>query len=283
MKNKKAVIIGGTGFIGEYLVKDLSKNKDFELAVLYRTNIPQKTLKDVTYLQIDGSKDGKKLGEIIKGIDYLFILVQPDVDLIKNIIRYGSTVKKIIYTSTMLLYADSDKPHKENSKIKAITDYEKNKLNEEKLLCKFANSSNLKLCIARLGNVYGDSKNKGLIQKMFNSIMSDDVFTLNGDGEQKRDYVYVTDVASLLNKLASYKQNNSIEIYNICTNSGFTIKEIRNLLEKISNKKLKVRYNPPIEEKKYLLGNNEKIMKIIKDYKFIPLKSGLQKTFRKVT
>lgn len=281
MKIKKIVTIGGTGFIGSYLTNKISKRKNINLSVIYRTIKPDKTLPKVNYLQIDGSKDGKKLGEIIKDSDFLLILTQPNKQLIKNIIKYGSNIRKIIYTSTMLLYADTESPHNEDSLIKPLTEYEHNKYNEELLLIKFAKKYRVKFCIARLANVYGDIQNRGIIQKIFNSLISNSKFIINGDGEQKRDYIFINDVAKLLELLTFSKQKEIIDIFNICTGKYYSINNVMGLIEKISNRKLLIQKNPSIVEKRYILGDNTKIMKLINHFTFTSLRSGLRKTYER--
>src|SRR5574338_313089 len=48
-----------------------------------------------------------------------------------------------------------------------------------------------KLVIARLANVYGDVKNRGIIGRAFSSLNDGTVLTVSGDGMQVRDYIHV--------------------------------------------------------------------------------------------
>lgn len=280
MQVKKVVILGGTGFIGDYLVKSILKNGKANLSVIYKNNPPQKKLPQINYVRIDGGKNGKVLGEIIRCIDCLIILTSPNIDLIKNVIKYSSKVKKIIYASTILLYSDSHKPQTESAKLKPINDYEKGKVIEEKLLKNFANLGKTKLTIARLTNVYGDIKNRGIIHKIFHSLINNEKFVINNDGNQIRDYIFVEDAAMYLAFLTFAKQNSKVEIFNICTSLVYSIKDLISEVEILSGKKLKIEKGLTVMEKINVIGDNIKIIKASNLKPKFSLELGLKKTYQ---
>ena len=56
------------------------------------------------------------------------------------------------------------------------------------------------------------------------------IFTLNGNGEQRRDYVYLNDLVKLIHKLLSNKYKNII--INVATGVSFSLNEIIDMFKK---------------------------------------------------
>lgn len=272
-------IIGGTGFIGDYLVNNLSKT-DFHLRTLYRFTPPSKKVSGVEYLKLDGSKDFKGLKKILSSTDYLVILSRPNKELIKNIISTDLKFKKIIYASTILIYPDEKIAQNENARLIAANQYEQDKLSEERLLTDFAKKSGNKLTIARLTNVYGDIKNRALIHWILSAVADDENFKLNNKGESVRDFIFVEDVAKYLELLVKLPQQNNVEIFNVCTGKGFDIKQVIKKIESISGKKLTIEDGLMTNEKKCVIGNNSKIVMATGYKPKYDLKSGLKNAYQ---
>ena len=285
MKGKcKVVLVGGTGFIGEYLSASLSK-KNISLSVISKNPPLQNRISNnksstVKYFQIDAANDGQKFGEVIKNADCLVLLNQPEKKVLENLIEFGSGVKKIVYASTILLYEDSNIPLSETSPLNPTTDYDQTKFEEENILSEYAKKQNIILSIARLSNVYGDIKNRGIVQKIFSSILNNKKFIINGDGNQKRDYIFVEDVVLYLEDLILLSENKPIDIFNICTGDGTTINELISNIEKVTKKKLLYQKGPSIKEKKVLIGDNQKIIELTGKKPFYNLEDGLKKAYQ---
>lgn len=273
-------VIGGTGFIGDYLVQNLNRKKNIRILVIYKDTPPVRRLPNAQYFQVNGAQNPKKLFEIIKSADYLILLARPNFKLINNIIQSELAFKKIIYTSTILIYPNSSKKQNEKSKLKPANDYEKNKIKEEKLLSEYAENTGNPLTIARLTNVYGNVKNRGVIHWILSALIAKQPFVVNNSGEPVRDFIFVEDVAKYLELLINFSQKEKIEVFNVCTGIGFSLNQLIAEVELITNKKLKTKTGNTTEEKNSIIGDNKKIIRATGYEPKFDIRSGLSKAYQ---
>lgn len=126
------------------------------------------------------------------------------------------------------------------------------------------------ICL-RYFNVYGKKQNpnnpySGVISKFIYRAIKDEVLEIYGDGKQTRDFIYVDDICRA--NLLSLKCNKKFGIYNIGSGKRRRIIDIVKLLEKILNKKLKVKFLP--ERKGDVKHSQADITLAKKDLKFEP-------------
>jgi len=279
LKHKNIIVFGGTGFVGKYLVKTL-KRDGIKIFVIYSGRLDKAEKKSgVKYYKIDLKKNSKK--NLPTNLDTAVIMTQPADLIIKNTIKtldQAKNLKKIIFTSTLLVYPSSSKKTKESSPPQPKSPYERGKIKEEVLLTDYAKKRNIKLGVIRMANVYGDKKNRGIIGLVFNSILNKTPFVINGDGNQKRDYIFIEDAANFIKSVALYKQVKPMEIFNICTGKGQSINESIELIKKLTGINVLVSHAPTVPEKKSIIGNNAKITKLFGKpaYSF---SEGLNKTY----
>ena len=99
----------------------------------------------------------------------------------------------------------------------------------------------------RYMNVYGPGQDQnaaytGVIPIMLNKIDQNDPPTINGDGTQAYDFIYVDDVAECNIKALISPVN--IGFYNVGTGVQTTISELCNLILSLKNSDLQVTYKP---------------------------------------
>lgn len=277
---ERVTIIGGTGFVGDYLVKRLIKNPELSLKIIYRKTLPTIVQKNVEYLKIDSALEPDKFKTVLEQTDYLIILSRPDKRLIQNIIQSGFKFKKVLYTSTILIYPNSNMRQFENAELVPANDYEKEKIEEEKMLCDYAKASGSKLIIARLTNVYGDIKNRALVHWIFKALINKSAFKLNNRGEPIRDFIFVEDAARYLEVLLFLKQKAEVEIFNVCSGEGFSINQVLEIVEEISGEKIKIDQGLVTDEKLSVIGDNSKVIMVTGVSPEYNLRSGLEKTYQ---
>lgn len=274
------IVIGGSGFIGEYLCRALVQ--DGVISVIRPGMSEKEKIAGVRYEEIDLDKNFLDLKKIMNDADKIVWAVQPDIDRMKNIlsvIKDFGNVKKIVYLSTLLVYSDSISKQNEGVVPEPETDYEKAKFEEEKILEEFVKNKNCQLCVARLGNVYGDVKNKGVINQLMLSLSNDAPFKLIGDGKNTRDYIFVEDAVSLLAGLLKTDDVSQIEKFNVSTGIGHSILDLIGLLEDIARKKIKILIEDRIDKSKSVLGDNQKVVEKLNLTPNFSLTEGLKKTY----
>lgn len=279
----RIVLLGGNGFIGDYLTAKLKQQNECELRVVGFTP-PTAEEANNSYIQLDLSRPSERLQQLIDWSDIAIILTRDDIKIIDNLLTALMKRKrpiKIVYMSTLLVYPDSDSSQDENSSLEPRTDYEELKcVEEEKLLQLVRQSSFCKLCIVRMANVYGDVKNRGVVNSLFQAILTSVPFKINSPGDSVRDYIFIEDAAELLSFITLWPQKNHHEVVNICHGQAHSVQEIKQLAEEVVGIKINTVAGPSILEKKKIIGDNKKILSLSGYHMKYNLAQGLKKTFQ---
>jgi UDP-glucose 4-epimerase len=280
---RDVMILGGTGFVGEYLTRFVAEDRNNRVCVVSNT-MPSESerVPGAAYRHADLTVSDPALAELFEHVEVLVILTRPNAQIMENLLSILPTaprLRKIVYASTLLLYPDSAERQDESCAIDPVSEYERGKADEERTLSSYARSRDLTIAIARLANVYGDVKNEGIIGRMFRSLFDGRALVLNGEGLQKRDYIFVEDVAEALKALIDNTQTAPVDVWNVCTGAGYSIRELGERIEAISGTKLEWTNGPPTPEKQSVIGNNAKITALIGRPARYPLDSGLRKAY----
>jgi len=177
-----------------------------------------------------------------------------------NVSKTTSTLKfindtipniKFIFSSSAAVYGNPISNFiKEDDLTNPVSPYGESKLMVEKMLHWYNVGHGLKYVAFRYFNAAG-AEHTGLhgqepgathiIAKLFDAILNDKIFTLNGwdyptsDGTCVRDYIHVADIATA-HVMAI--DNNINGIYNLGSFAGYTNLEIQTMVERIVHKKV---------------------------------------------
>jgi UDP-glucose 4-epimerase len=254
------LITGGAGFIGSHLAEHLyKKNKIKKIYIL--DNFKDGALKNLKNI-INKSKikilkcdllNKKKFFKIFpKNIEAVFHLAalsdvvpsieNPSLYLKNNFlgtlnlleIMKKRKINKIIYSASSSCYGVSSKtPTNEKAKIETTYPYAFSKYVSEELIIHWSSIYRLKYVSLRLFNVYGPrSRTHGAygaaLGVFLKQKLSNKPYTIVGDGSQKRDFIYVTDVAEAFYKSLNKKIKN--QIFNISSGKPISINYLIRLL-----------------------------------------------------
>ncbi|MBI5186417.1 MAG: NAD(P)-dependent oxidoreductase [Nitrospinae bacterium] len=274
-------ITGSHGFIGQNLVEFLSSRQGTEVR---RFDRKKKSL------------DVSSFKSFVSGLDVLFHigglnraddseLVRANIigtsNLLEAIKLYGKPDDlKFIFISSFQVYPlfETIKAIAEDAVPNPQTLFGITKRCGEDLI----RISGIKSVIVRLSNVYGP-----LCRPFYNSVISTfcelaargKPITVNGDGSQARDFIFIGDVVSAFGELIGYPVQGT-ETFNLCGGKLFSLKDILGELEKVSGKRAVVEYKPVEGPNGYQLGDNGKIRKALGWDVKTPLSEGLRKTYR---
>ncbi len=127
-----------------------------------------------------------------------------------------------------------------------------------------------KAIIFRLFNIYGTEARKGAVYLFSNAALRDEPAVIFGDGTHIRDYLNVEDLAKTLLRVLSGELGPGD--YEIGSGKGTSVKEVANIVESITGKKLNFEYKPFIvEEAEELIARKT----VVKDP--IKLEEGVRK------
>ena len=240
MSNIKSLITGGAGFIGSHLVeKLLQENHEIlivdNLCTGKKSNINE--IDKIEFLEKEVG-DGDTLSRILEfNPDYCFHLAaqssvivsveDPLLDKDYNITQPLKLIELIKKTDCKRFFFSSSGgtiygepkiiPTKESdfgSEPASPYGIAKKKLNEH--IVNILKESDVKYSILNLANVYGPRQDPhgeaGVISIFSNRILNGKSPIVYGTGEQTRDFVYVGDVISALQKCMSSKENHILNI-----------------------------------------------------------------------
>jgi nucleoside-diphosphate-sugar epimerase len=244
------LLTGSEGFIGSYFIK-LLKNKKIPFRKVNLKEINKKTKKNFTkkythLLHLSFRRKESKKNHIKNLGDLNF--------LIKNTHRET----KIVFISTVGIL---------NNKHKKYSYHYSKKACEKKIIKERQN-----FLIIRFPNAYGkNQKGNFLIPSLLNKLKDKSDIYLNNYND-KRDFIYVEDVVSIIYLLKNLKN----KTVNINSKNKYTVLEVcRKIIDllKLNNKILLKNRNSQLKRGFSLIKN----MNLLKNYKFINLQKGLKK------
>ena len=257
MKKSIAIVTGGCGFIGSHLADNLIK-LNFEVVVIDNLSVGRR--ENISHLNenskftfVDADISNFDLIEpIFRGADLVFHLaaLADIVPSIENPTEYYKSnvngtfnvlqacrkhkVKKIIYAGSASCYGIPDKyPTKEISSIRPEYPYALTKNIGEQLVMHWCKLYNLPAISLRFFNVYGPrARTSGTYGAVFGVFLAQKLankpYTVVGDGNQTRDFTFVSDVVSAI--IAAAESDLSGEVINIGSNNTYSINRLVELL-----------------------------------------------------
>lgn len=253
----KCLITGAAGFIGSHLAERLLE-EGYQVTALdnFSTGRPenlthQKNNKNLIVVKADIT-NFEAISSYFKGIDMVFHLAAlADVvpSIVNPIIYYRSNVlgtanvveaarvggiKKLVYAASSSCYGIPDVfPTPESAKIQTEYPYALTKYLGEQTILHWGKVYKLPVISLRLFNVYGPrSRTSGTYGAVFGVFLAQKLnnkpFTIVGDGNQKRDFIYVSDVVEAFIKAANSKIKD--EILNVGSGAPQSINRLASLL-----------------------------------------------------
>jgi len=251
-----AVVTGGAGFIGSHMV-DVLVDHGFRVRVIDNLvggradNIQHHSENsDVEFIEADicGLQPGTPLfndarfvfhfagiGDIVpsidKPIDYMSTNVQGTVQVLECARSAG--IEKFVYAASSSCYGVADVPTREDHPIMPQYPYALSKYQGEQAVMHWHQVYGLPVNVIRIFNAYGTrSRTSGAYGAVFGVFLRQKLagkpFTVVGDGTQRRDFLYVTDVAAAFYAAAATERNG--EIYNLGAGDPQSVNRLVELL-----------------------------------------------------
>lgn len=304
-KGKKVLVTGGAGFVGSNLVDRLvvegaSVTVLDDLFTGRRENIKQ--LREVDF--VEGTvTDYELVARLVKKSDFVFNLavrniivstVSPILDFQVNI---GGTfnvllaaktfgVERVVYSSSASVYGNPRYlPINEDDRISTLNPYAASKLSGENYCSAFYESYGVPVSVLRFSNVYGINQSPenpycGVISRFFDRMMHGKAPHVHGDGEQTRDFTFVTDVVEAT-ILAALSPKSEGEIFNVASGIETSVNELTRQISSITDIPLSTAYidKRDIDNIRRRVLNIEKIRRVLRWSPTITLTRGLEMTY----
>lgn len=241
---KKVLIIGGSGFIGKNLARYLTE-KDYYVGVY---DLSEEAIEYCSQYYCGDAYLDDNIFNILHEYDIVInalSLINPSNHIEKCLISYQkdtsfnlklmSTIRDLknkyfFISSGGAIYGNTaSEIQSENSLCKPINFYGSVKLAIEEI-CHVNNYmiNETRFISLRIANAFGPyqnyTKGVGFIDAAIKCALTGKTLKVYGDGSIVRDYIYITDICYIIEKIVS--SDNLYEIYNISTGIGTSQNEI---------------------------------------------------------
>ncbi|MDC8000603.1 SDR family oxidoreductase [Aequorivita todarodis] len=305
------LITGGAGFIGSNLVAYLLEHKAKKVRVL--DNLATGFLKNLEEFQDNPSfefmegdiRDLETCKKAMDGIDYVSHqaalgsvprsindpLTSNEVNVtgFLNMLvakKESKTVKRMVYAASSSTYGDSENlPKVEETIGKPLSPYAVTKLVNELYADVFHKTYGTQTIGLRYFNVFGPNQSPtgayaAVIPLFMQALKDEQAPTINGDGEQTRDFTFVQNAVQA-NVRAFFAGEAAVnEVFNVAYGQRISLNTLWKVLQTISNKTLKANYGPPRKgDVRDSLANIEKAKNLLGYNPLFSVKDGLELTW----
>ncbi len=260
----RIMVTGGAGFIGSHITKALLA-QGHEIVVVDNLSSGKRENVPAGVLFVQGDVQEMATLPVPKTIDAVFHLAaQIDVrksvenpvhDVSVNVVGTAAVLqyalnagaKKMVFSSTGgAIYGPCDVlPTPEDTACRSNSPYGVSKYNAEQYIKLYGRLHSLPYVILRYSNVYGPgqdgSKESGVIAIFSRLARMGKSLTINGDGKQTRDFVFVGDVVDANLKALNYKGSG---VFNIATATETTINQLAETINSLLPKPVEILHAP---------------------------------------
>jgi len=264
---ERVIVTGGAGFIGSHVV-DAYINEGYKVGVIdnlssgRRENLNSKAeffavdIRDEQVKEVLADFKPDIINHHAAQVSVRLSIADPLHDASVNIMgslnllqaAVETKVKKFIFASTGgAIYGEQDYfPADEQHPLRPMSAYGVGKAAFELYLQQYYLVYKLPYIALRYANVYGPRQDPhceaGVVAIFLQKMLAQEPVTINGDGKQTRDFVFVGDVAKA-NLLAS--KSSFVGSINIGTGTESSVNEVFTYLSELTNNKIKPNYGPP--------------------------------------
>lgn len=311
-KDKKALVCGAGGFIGNHLVKKLKKEGFWVCGVDLKHPEFSETVADDFYIGdlrdpvvckkvVNYSFDEVyQLAADMGGAGFVFT-GDNDADIMHNSalinlnmigMCYKKNVKEIFYSSSACIYPEYNQQDPNNPKTsedsvypaKPDSEYGWEKLFSEHLYLSFYRNYNMNVRIARFHNIFGPEgtwtggreKAPAALCRKVAEVPDGSEIEIWGDGKQTRSFLYIDECLEAMRRLMD---SDFVGPVNIGSEEMVSINELAQVIMEISRKKLTVKNIPGPLGVRGRNSDNRLILEKLGWAPNYPLKIGLEKTY----
>jgi UDP-glucose 4-epimerase len=295
-----SLVTGGAGFIGSHVAAHLLK-AGHKVVVLddlsggFKDNVPDGAIfvkgsildpalidslfqkHEFEYVYHLAAYAAEGLSHFIKRFNYNNNVVGT-VNLINAAVNHRA--KCFVFTSSIAVYGAGQTPMTE-----AMTPVPEDSYGIAKFACELElkvshEMFGLDYIIFRPHNVYGEGQNIGdryrnVVGIFMNQLLRHEALTVFGDGEQKRAFTHINDVAPVIAESINISGARN-QIFNVGAEVPFTVNELAKVVAAALGREAKVNHLPARNEVKFAFSDHSKAESVFGKRKKTTLKDGIQ-------
>jgi nucleoside-diphosphate-sugar epimerase len=264
----KALVTGAAGFIGSHLTTALLDAGAEVTGIDSFTDYYARTIKEANLAVnggrpgfdfIAGSVQGTDLAAVLDGVTHVFhlaaqagvrkswgrdfrVYTDENVNATQRLLEacVGRALHRLVYASSSSLYGDNVSiPMREDALPQPVSPYGVTKLAAEQLCHLYWTNYQVPATSVRYFTVYGPRQRPDMaFHRFISAALTGGPITVYGDGEQTRDFTYVSDAVAAT--VAAGERGTPGRAYNIGGGSRVTVNRVLEILQAISGKRLNV-------------------------------------------
>jgi UDP-N-acetylglucosamine 4-epimerase len=274
LNNYKFLITGGAGFIGSNMVQYLLKYGAQKVRVLdnfstgFHENINEFKTNPAFELIEGDIRDLETCKKAVEGMDYVShqaalgsvprsiqnpiatneVNISGFLNMLWAVKEHGH-IKRMVYAASSSTYGDSKELPKMEDKIgKPLSPYAVTKLVNELYADVFAKTYGIEIIGLRYFNIFGyrqspQGEYAAVIPLFIKAVEEDLPASINGDGEQTRDFTYIENAIQANMKALFVEDAKAInQVYNIACGERTSLNHIWEMINGITGKNIKPLY-----------------------------------------
>lgn len=305
----RALVTGAAGFIGSHLTTRLLDGGAEVVGIDCFTDYYARSIKEAN-VDVNRGRPGFRFVEerlqdadlpaLLDGITHVFhlaaqagvrkswgrdfrVYTENNVEASQQLLEacVGRPLERFVYASSSSLYGDAVAiPMREDALPQPVSPYGVTKLAAEQLCYLYHVNYGVPATSVRYFTVYGPRQRPDMaFHRFFRAALEDQPIVLYGDGEQTRDFTFVTDAVAAT--VAAGERGVAGRAYNVGGGSRVTVNEVLTIVERLTGKALKVRREPP--QKGDMRDTYADTTLARRDLGFVPavsLQEGLESEYR---
>jgi dTDP-6-deoxy-L-talose 4-dehydrogenase (NAD+) len=287
----RIAVTGASGFIGAQVVRRMREAGDEPLALVRRGSAATR-LQGLAVHEVP-LEDGEALRRWLdahrpEAVVHLAWYAKPRDYLVspENSTSLASTTRlaeavfasgcrKLVGVGTCLEYALSDRPVEETAPVGPVSPYARAKLEAFRSAADLAARAGAEMAWARVFHLYGPGEDPSrLVPTVAASLARGEPIDVTA-GEQVRDYLHVTDVAS---GIAALARPGAAGVYNVCSGSARPLRELLLAIGRLKGRADLLRFGArpyAPDEVMFLAGRSDRLRGLGWSPRFPTLESGL--------
>ncbi len=229
LEETKAIVVNFDNLSSAGSKPDLEVSERYTLVVgdIRETELLEKTLRLHKVKEIVHFAALTCVGDSFKSPqEYVKTNVEGTLSVLEAVKNYGH-INRFLHISTDEVYGDTTDgiPKKEGDGLKPTNPYSASKFSAEKFVDVYHIAYNIPVCFVRMCNIYGPWQTSDkVIPKFIYQAIEDQPFTIEGDGSQLRNWLYVNDACKAIYSVL--EEGKTGEIYNISASFELSVLEL---------------------------------------------------------
>lgn len=281
----RVVVVGASGFVGRDLIRHLTE-QGIETLALSSKDVDLERPEAVEALRgLVGDEDALVIVSAItpdKGKDVATLMRNLSMGQNLSAFLEGAKCAHVVYISSDAVYADDANPVRENSCCDPSSFHGLMHLVRERMFADAVQKSTVPYLSLRPCAVYGagDTHNSYGPNRFLRTAMKEHKINLFGQGEEKRDHIYIRDLSSLTGLCLSRRSRG---VLNVATGRSVSFFEAAEMAARLCEGDVRIEGSPRANPVTHRHFDVSMLHRAFPELRLTSLEDGLSNSFRELT